>query len=92
MSNNTNTDNTIDTDYFTAYIVRESNSRRFLTQRAYSGRVRGIWGKQRNAELFYLREQAQSCASNINYRRPDGYSSYFAHVVPVQVKRINRKR
>lgn len=70
--NNTNT--------VTAYIVREANSRRFLTRPTYSGRVQGIWGKFGEAATFDTREAAQSCASNINARRPDGYSAYYAEV------------
>ena len=74
----------------TAYIVRESNSRRFLTRPTYSGRVRGVWGRVGNAAIFRTREKAQSCASNINDRRPDGLSSYFAEVRPVKIS-IKRK-
>ena len=71
----------------TAYIVRETNSRRFLTRPTYSGRVRGVWGTQPEANVFTSRARAQSCASNINARRPDGYSAYYAEVVPVVVPR-----
>ena len=74
--NNTNT--------VTAYIVREANSRRFLTRPTYSGRVQGVWGTFAEATTFDTREEAQSCASNINYRRPDGYSAYFAEVRTVE--------
>lgn len=91
-SSTTVTNNSTDDEYYTAYIVRETNSRRFLTRRAYSGRVKGIWGRQSNAELFYFRSEAQSCASNINFRRPEGYSAYQAEVVPVEVKKLSRRR
>jgi len=74
----------------TAYVVRESNSRRFLTRPTYSGRVQGVWGTFDEATTFDTREEAQSCASNINYRRPDGYSAYFAEVRPVE--RPTRRR
>jgi hypothetical protein len=67
-----------------AYVVREANSRRFLTRPTYSGRVQGVWGKFDEATTFATREEAQSCASNINYRRPDGYSAYFAEVRTVE--------
>lgn len=69
---------------YTAFVVREANSRRFLTRPAYSGRVQGIWGTMDEATTFATREEAQSCASNINYRRPDGYSAYFAQVREVE--------
>lgn len=69
---------------YTAFVVRESNSRRFLTRPAYSGRVQGIWGTMDEATTFATREEAQSCASNINYRRPEGYSAYFAQVREVE--------
>jgi hypothetical protein len=68
----------------TFYIVREQNKRRFLTRPTYSGRVRGVWDLMGNAHLFETREQAQSCASNINHRRPEG-SAFFAEVRPVIV-------
>jgi hypothetical protein len=71
---------------YTAYVVRDSNSRRFLNQPAYSGRVRGVWGTINESEIFYTRERAQSCASNINARRPEGSSSYFAQVREVVVR------
>lgn len=78
MKNNTNT--------YTCYIVREQNSRRFLTRRTYSGRVRGVWDTMGNAVLFRSRKQAQSCASNINDRRPTGHSTYFAEVRPIRIR------
>jgi hypothetical protein len=71
---------------YTAYIVRDENSRRFLNRRTYSGRVRGIWNTIDSSEVFYTREQAQSCASNINARRPEGFSSYFAQVREIQLR------
>lgn len=80
MNNNTNqaSGNT-----YTAYIVRDNNSRRFLNQKVYTGRKPGIWGKLNEAQLFYTEAQAQSCASNINSRRPERYSAYKAQVLPV---------
>ena len=74
-------------DYYTAYIVRDRNTRKFLNKPAYSGRLRGIWGKQGDSQIFFDRNQAASCASNINHRRPDGYSAYYAEVRPVLIKR-----
>lgn len=71
---------------YTAYIVREGNTRRFLTRPTYSGRVKGVWSKQENAAIFYTRAKAQSCASNINSRRPDGSSSYFAQVITIDLQ------
>lgn len=71
---------------YTAFIVRDSNSRRFLNSRTYSGRIRGIWDTIDNSHVFYTREQAQSCASNINARRPAGLSSYFAQVREIKVR------
>jgi len=67
-----------------AYIVREANSRRFLTRPTYSGRVQGVWGTIDEATTFETREEAQSCASNINSRRPDGYSAYYAEVRTIE--------
>lgn len=69
--------------FYTAYLVRDGNSRRFLNKRTYSGRVRGVWGLTQDAVIFYDRRKAQSCASNINDRRPEGASSYYAQVVPM---------
>lgn len=71
---------------YTAFIVRDSNSRRFLNCKIYTGRQRGIWGLQGDAQVFYTEAQAQSCAGNINRRRPDGYSAYQAEVVPVKMR------
>lgn len=71
---------------YTAYIVRDANSRRFLNQRSYTGRRRGQWGLQGDAQIFYQEAQAQSCASNINRRRPEGYSAFFAEVIPVKMR------
>jgi hypothetical protein len=79
--NNINTSN-----YVTAYIVRDENSRRFLTRPTYSGRVRGVWGKIEESNIFFSRRRAQSCASNINSRRPEG-SAYYAQVRPVLLQR-----
>lgn len=71
---------------YTAFIVRDENARRFLNKRVYSGRVRGIWDTLGNSAVFYSRERAQSCASNINARRPDGISSYFAQVREIKIR------
>jgi hypothetical protein len=70
MSNNTNT----------LYVVRNNCGRTFLSRPAYSGRVRGLWDTFDGAHIFRDKRQAQSCASNINHRRPDGDSSYYAEV------------
>lgn len=74
-------------NYFTAYIVRETNTGKFLNRRAYSGRLRGIWSAKADAQIFYSRSKASSCASNINHRRPDGPSSYYAQVTPVLLEK-----
>lgn len=71
---------------YTAFIVRDENSRRFLNARTYTGRARGIWDTIEEAHVFYTREKAQSCASNINARRPDGTSSYFAQVREIKLR------
>jgi hypothetical protein len=71
---------------YTAYIVRDENSRRFLNRRTYSGRVQGVWDTIENSAIFYTREQAQSCASNINARRPQGFSAYFAQVREIKLR------
>lgn len=84
MSKNTNSTRT-------TFIVREANSRRFLTRPTYSGRVQGVWGTISEAAQFETREEAQSCASNINARRPDGYSAYYAEVRTVEVPTSNRR-
>lgn len=71
---------------YTAFVVRDENSRRFLNQRAYSGRIRGLWDTIGDSYVFYTREKAQSCASNINSRRPEGYSAYFAQVREIELR------
>jgi len=71
---------------YTAFIVRDSNSRRFLNQRSYTGRRRGQWGHLDDAQIFYNEAQAQNCAGNINRRRPDGYSAFFAEVRRVKMR------
>ena len=76
---------------YTAYIVRDAIGRRFLNRKIYTGRQPGIWGKMEAANVFYSVEQAQACASNINNRRPDRYSAYFAEVVPVKMRGRGRK-
>ena len=76
---------------YTAYIVRDSNSRRFLNQRSYTGRRRGQWGLMGDAQIFYSEAQAQSCAGNINRRRPEGYSAFFAEVIPVKMRGRGRR-
>ena len=65
------------------YVVREREQRRFLTRPTYSGKVRGVWGLKGESVVFATREEAQSSASNINSRRPEGYSAYFAEVRPL---------
>lgn len=85
-TNNTTRTNANSTT-FTAYIVRDANKRRFLKQPTYSGRVRGVWGLLGESVVFNTREEAQSCASNINARRPEGYSAYFAQVRPITMRR-----
>jgi len=71
---------------YTAFIVRDASSRRFLNQRSYTGRRRGQWGRMDEAQIFYHEAQAQSCAGNINRRRPEGYSAFFAEVIPVKMR------
>lgn len=71
---------------YTAFMVRDSNGRRFLNRKVYSGRVRGIWSTRDAAQVFYTIAQAQSCASNINRRRPPGYSAFMAEVVPITLR------
>ena len=93
-NNSTKIDGPIDCDlpgFYTAYVVRDANSRRFLNRPAYSGRLRGIWGKAGTAQVFSTFNKARSCASNINSRRPDGYSAYEAEVRPVFMKRQSRR-
>jgi hypothetical protein len=58
------------TKTYTAYIVRDSNKRRFLNRPVYSGHIHGVWGLMKNSHVFTTKAQAQSCASNINFRRP----------------------
>lgn len=82
--NNTNT--------YTAYIVRDANTRRFLNRKVYTGRARGIWDTIDGAQIFYSREKAQSCASNINARRPEGDSAFFAQVREIEIKRRAPRR
>ena len=82
-------DNNNTTPVLVGYIVRDSNKRRFLNQPTYSGRVRGVWGLKGRSVVFNTREEAQSCASNLNSRRPEGYSAYFAEVRPLV---LNYKR
>ena len=72
---------------YTAYLVRDTNARRYLNRKVYSGRVRGIWGKMGESHIFFSAAQAQSCASNINSRRPNGYSAYNAEVVAIEMRR-----
>jgi hypothetical protein len=86
MTNNSNKNQ----GTYTAFIVRDANKRRFLTTPTYSGRVRGVWGLMNEATVFSTREEAQSCASNINSRRPEGYSAYFAQVRPITIRRRAR--
>lgn len=74
-----------------AYVVRDSNRRTFLNRRVYSGRIQGIWGRINEAAVFNNLEEAQSCASNINARRPDGYSAYQAQVYPIAIRGRQRK-
>jgi hypothetical protein len=74
-----------------AYVVRDSNRRTFLNRRVYSGRIQGIWGRINEAAVFNSIEEAQSCASNINARRPDGYSAYQAQVYPISIRGRQRK-
>jgi len=76
---------------YTAFIVRDSNSRRFLNQRSYTGRRRGQWGPAGEAEIFYKELDATSCATSINRRRPEGYSAYEAEVVAIKVRGRGRR-
>jgi len=75
-----------------AYVVRDSNRRSFLNRRVYSGRVPGIWGTINEAAVFNNIEEARSCASNINNRRPDGYSAYQAEVYPITIRGRQRTK
>lgn len=76
---------------YTAYIVRDANTRRFLNRKVYTGRARGIWDTIDGAQIFYSREKAQSCASNINARRPED-SSFFAQVREIELTRRSPRR
>jgi len=76
---------------YTAYLVRDVNARKFLNQKIYTGRQPGIWGRMTEAQIFYTEAQAQSCASNINRRRPGRYSAYFAEVVPIKMRGRGRR-
>ena len=72
---------------YTAFLVRDVAGRRFLNQKVYTGRRAGIWGRMGDARIFYTEAQAQSCASNINRRRPTNrVSSYYAEVVPIKLR------
>jgi len=77
---------------YTAYIVRDANTRRFLNRKVYTGRALGVWDTIGEAQIFYSREKAQSCASNINARRPDGTSSFFAEVREIELTRRAPRR
>jgi len=81
MTSNTNTNT------YTAYIVRDVNSRRFLNRKVYTGRARGVWNTIAESQIFSTREKAQSCASNINARPPEGGSATFAQVREIQLNR-----
>ena len=74
---------------YTAYLVRDTNARRYLNRKVYSGRIPGIWGKMGESHIFFNEAQAQSCASNINNRRPNRYSAYNAEVVAIEMHRRN---
>ena len=70
----------------TVYIVRDGVNRRFLNQRAYSGRICGIWGRLDESHIFYTKAKAQSCASNIN-ARPSVLRNLSARVVRMRIDR-----
>jgi len=72
---------------YTGYIVRDSNARKFLNRPAYSGNIQGIWSTIEYAQVFSSARKAQSCASNLNDRRPSGYSAYYAEVRPIMLTR-----
>lgn len=76
---------------YTAFIVRDLNSRRFLNRKVYSGRVLGIWSKLADAQVFYTAAEAQSCAGNINRRRPERYSAFEAEVRPIKLRGRGRR-
>jgi hypothetical protein len=88
ISNNTN--RTLGKLY-TAYLVRDINARRYLNRKIYTGRQPGIWGRIGEAQVFYTEAAAQSCASNINRRRPSRYSAYLAEVVPIKLRGRGRR-
>ena len=73
-------------NFYTAYVVRDANTNRFLNRRVYSGRIRGVWGPMESAQVFYSAAKASSCASNINARRPEG-SAFKAGIRPVLLQR-----
>jgi hypothetical protein len=77
---------------YTAFIVRDATTRRFLNRKVYTGRARGVWDKIGEAQIFYNRQKAQSCASNINARRPTGGSSVFAEVREIELMRRSPQR
>lgn len=72
---------------YTAFIVRDFNTRRFLNRKVYTGRVHGVWNTIGEAQIFYSRQKAQSCASNINSRPPEGGSATFAQVREIELNR-----
>ena len=74
-------------DFYTMYVVRDSNKRSFLNRPTYSGRIRGVWGLLGDAHLFSSEARAQSCASNIANRDP---GSRVPEVRPVLIKRRTR--
>lgn len=81
------TNNTSSNDFYTAYLVRDVRARKYLNQKIYTGRRPGIWGRMTEAHIFFNKRQAESCACDINRRRPSQYSAYFAEVVPVKFKK-----
>ena len=88
MSNNTNR---TPGQFYTAYIVRDANSRKFLNRRVYTGRAKGIWGKIAESNIFYDERSAEMCAKDINRRRPSAYSAYFAEVRPISIMARRQK-
>ena len=88
--NNDNTKRTLGKLY-TAYLVRDVNARKFLNQKNYTGRLPSIWGRMTEAQIFYTEAAAQSCASNINRRRPSRSSAYFTEVVPIKMRGRGRR-
>lgn len=77
---------------YTAFVVRDANTRRFLNRKVYTGRIRGVWDEAGFAQIFYSRKKAQSCASNINARRPKGDSAFFAQVREIELTRRSPRR